>query len=76
MAIRSRETILAAIQSALTNLPEPLPEKPDMHSAIYQSPNETDPAVWFAQNFTARKGIFFYAQSLEEFRQQISSLVK
>ena len=76
MAIRSREIILAAIKSALTNLPEHLPEKPDMHSEVYQSQDEKDPAVWFAENFTARKGVFFYAQSLEEFRDQINGLVK
>lgn len=76
MSIRSRDTILAAVKAALANLPEQLPEMPDMHSAIYQSQDETDPAVWFAQNFTARKGVFFYAQSLEEFRAQISALVK
>lgn len=76
MATSSRDNILAAVKSALTHLPEQLPEKPDMVSALYKSPENPDPAIWFAQNFTARKGMFFYAQSLEEFRDQISAFVK
>lgn len=76
MAQSSRDNILAGIKSALTHLPEHLPEKPDMHSGIYEIPEDKDPVVYFAENFTSRKGLFFYSQSLEEFREQISQLVK
>lgn len=76
MAQSSRDNILAGIKSALSQLPEQMPERPDFNSEIYNLPDEKDPVVWFAENFTSRKGLFFYAQSLDEFRDQISALVK
>jgi len=76
MANSSRDNILAGIKSALTQLPENFPEKPDMVSPIYEVETDKDPAILFAESFTARKGIFFYAESPEEFLTQIKGFVK
>jgi L-lactate dehydrogenase complex protein LldG len=75
MANSSRDNILAGIKAGLAHLPEGMPVKPDMVSSVYQNTNEKDPALVFAENFTARKGLFFYSQSIEEFREQISGFV-
>ena len=75
MANSSRDNILAGIKSALTHLPEHLPEKPDMTSAIYELENEKDPGILFAESFIARKGVFFYAESPQEFLNQIKEFV-
>jgi L-lactate dehydrogenase complex protein LldG len=75
MANSSRDNILAGIKSALMQLPEQLPEKPDMVSPIYTDEGDADPALVFAENFKDRKGLFFYSQSLEEFRDQITAFV-
>jgi L-lactate dehydrogenase complex protein LldG len=75
MANSSRDNILAGIKSALMHLPEQLPEKPDMVSPIYADKGDVDPALVFAENFKDRKGLFFYSQSLEEFRDQITAFV-
>jgi len=58
------------------HLPEQLPVKPDMVSPIYEDIGEKDPMVLFAENFTARKGLFFYAQTLDEFGEQIAAFMK
>jgi L-lactate dehydrogenase complex protein LldG len=76
MANSSRDNILAGIKTALTHLPERLPEMPDMTSPIYQVPENADPAIQFAEHFMARKGIFFYSESLDEFKTQIQGFVK
>ena len=76
MANSSRDNILAGIKSALTHLPEHFPEKPDMNSPIYEVDSDRDPAIVFAESFTARKGIFFYSESPEEFLNQIQGFVK
>jgi L-lactate dehydrogenase complex protein LldG len=76
MANSSRDNILASIKSALTHLPENLRQKPDMHSPIYVEEEGKDAAIVFAENFTARKGLFFYAENLEEFRVQIAGFLK
>jgi len=75
MANSSRDNILAGIKSALANLPQELPVKPEMVSSVYQNSGDKDPALVFAENFTARKGLFFYSQTIEEFRQQIVDFV-
>jgi L-lactate dehydrogenase complex protein LldG len=75
MANSSRDNILAGVKSALMHLPEQLPERPDMVSPIYTGTEGKDPAIVFAENFTARKGLFFYSESLEEFQEQISGFM-
>lgn len=75
MANSSRDNILANIKSGLMNRTEELPAKPDFQAAIYAA-DDKDPALLFAENFIARKGNFFYAQSLEEFHDQINGFVK
>lgn len=72
MANSSRDNILAGIKSALTHLPEAFPTKPDMQEAIYASDPDKDPAIVFAENFTDRKGVFYYSQSLDELKTQLS----
>ncbi len=76
MANSSRDNILAGIKSALTHFPEHFPEKPDMNSPVYELEADKDPAVVFAESFTARKGIFFYAESPQEFLNQIQEFIK
>jgi len=76
MANSSRDNILAGIKTALSNFSDRLPEKPDMQSAIYNLENDKDPAIVFAEQFMARKGVFFYSESLAEFRIQIAEFVK
>lgn len=76
MANSSRDNILAGIKSALTRLPEQMPRKPDMVSPIYADEDEKDPAIRFAENFTARKGSFYYCESLEDLQEQISAFLK
>ena len=76
MANSSRDNILAGIKSALTHLPEHFPEKPDMNSPIYEIESDKDPAILFAESFTARKGTFFYAESPQEFLNQIQAFIK
>jgi L-lactate dehydrogenase complex protein LldG len=76
MANSSRDNILAGIKSALTHLPEQMPKRPDMVSPIYTPETANDPAILFAENFTARKGIFFYSESLKEFQAQIAEFLK
>ena len=75
MANSSRDNILAGIKSALTHLPEQMPVKPDMHSPIYEEETGKDAAVIFAESFMARKGTFFYAESMEEFRIQLEAFI-
>lgn len=75
MANSSRDNILAAIKSALTRLPETLPEKPDFHTPIYTREADKDPALVFAENFISRKGIFFYCQNMAEFHAEIRNFM-
>jgi len=76
MAKSSRDNILAGIKSALTHLPEHPLEKPDMVSPIYELDSEKDQTVVFAESFTARKGVFFYSESSQEFLTQIQGFIK
>jgi L-lactate dehydrogenase complex protein LldG len=71
MANSSRDNILAALKSALAHLPESAPEKPDFQSPVYARPANTDPALVFAETFIARKGIFYYCQTMGEFHREI-----
>jgi L-lactate dehydrogenase complex protein LldG len=76
MANSSRDNILAAIKSALMQLPEELPVKPDMASPIYAQSEFKDPALVFAENFTSRKGVFYYAETLSEFHKQLDEFIR
>ena len=76
MANSARDSILNGIRTALTHLPDKPLHRPDFAAPIYEVPENKDPAVWFAENFMARKGTFFYAESLAEFRNQIAGFVK
>ena len=76
MANSSRDNVLAGIKSALTHLPEHLPEKPDMKAPIYTQEIDKDAAVIFAESFTARKGVFFYAESQKEFFDQLQGFIR
>ncbi len=47
-----------------------------MSSPIYEIETDKDPAILFAESFTARKGTFFYAESPQEFLNQIQAFIK
>lgn len=72
----SREAILGKIRAALQTPFEGATGKPDFSSPIYQESKIPDLVIRFAETFTARKGVFFYAQGLEEFRRQISTFIQ
>ncbi len=76
MANSSRDNILAGIKSALTHLPQQSLQKPDMGTPVYALEEDKDLAILFAETFTARKGVFFYSESPEEFQAQIADFVK
>jgi L-lactate dehydrogenase complex protein LldG len=42
-------------------------------SPLYVRAKGKDPVLVFAENFSARKSSFFYSESMEEFRQQITA---
>lgn len=71
----SRDAILERIRTALKSPPEAQIEKPDFQSEIYFQASDQDMVVRFAETFADRKGILYYAQSLEEFRSLLSQLV-
>lgn len=72
----SREAILSRIRESLRLPTENVVEKPDFSSPIYTQSAQKDLVIQFAETFTARKGLFFYAQGLAEFRTQLTQLVK
>ncbi len=76
MANDSREAILEKIRQALTKSIKPPTELAYPVQDVYHPSPSGDMVVQFAEIFTARKGIFFYAQGLEEFRIQIHAFVK
>ena len=72
MANSARDNILAAVKSALSQPKLQHPVKPDPMAPIYVREKGKDPVLVFAENFSARKAGFFYSESIEEFRQQIT----
>lgn len=73
MANSARDNILAAVKSALSQPKTPAVAKPDMMSSLYVREKGKDPVLVFAENFAARKAVFFYSESIAEFRQQITA---
>jgi L-lactate dehydrogenase complex protein LldG len=73
MANSARDNILAAVKSSLSNQRVPSPARPDLASSLYKREKDKDPVLVFAENFTSRKAGFFYSESMEEFRQQITA---
>jgi L-lactate dehydrogenase complex protein LldG len=73
MANSARDNILAAVKSALAHPRDQAPAKPDLMSPLYVREKGKDPVLVFAENFSARKSSFFYSESMEEFRQQITA---
>ncbi len=73
MANSARDNILAAVKSALAHPRDQAPAKPDLMSPLYVREKGKDPVLVFAENFSARKSAFFYSESMEEFRQQITA---
>lgn len=73
MANSARDNILAAVKSALAHPRDQAPPKPDLMSPLYVREKGKDPVLVFAENFSARKSVFFYSESMEEFRQQITT---
>ena len=75
MAKSARDNILAGVKSALSRLPEQFPQKPDLVSSLYVKEKGKDPVLVFAENFVARKSVFLYSESMEEFHQQITEYI-
>lgn len=76
MASGSREAILDKIRQALAKSVQPPIEVAGQARDMYHQHPSSDRVVQFAETFTARKGLFFYAQGLNEFRIQINAFVK
>jgi L-lactate dehydrogenase complex protein LldG len=75
MANSARDNILAAVKSGLAHPKEQAPSKPDLMSSLYVREKGKDPVLVFAEHFTARKSAFFYSESMDEFRQQITAFL-
>lgn len=75
MANSARDNILAAVKSALAHPRDQAPAKPDLMSSLYVREKGKDPVLVFAENFLARKSLFYYSESMEEFRQQITAFL-
>jgi L-lactate dehydrogenase complex protein LldG len=73
MANSARDNILAAVKSALSNNRKSPVSKPDLMAPLFLREKGKDPVLVFAENFIARKAEFFYSESMEEFRQQITA---
>lgn len=69
----SKEAILNNIKKALRNRSEKVLEKPDFTSEIYKrNDNLEHDILLFAENFKARKGLFFFAENQNELINQLT----
>lgn len=71
----SRETILSKIRKALSHTtPMPFPDSESI-SDIFQSPEDDDIAVLFAEKFTSLQGKFIYSPHEISLQDQLRSLI-